>query len=132
MYWVLFPIEDLRLAVKTAKRNLTKERINSQLAGQSSSTPFMSLKDGYNSKKVTFDMQDSLDDKIGKLTSKLSKLTAQDNIHNKQFKPKIYRCRQRGQSRYNYNQGNYQNRYRWNSEDRRTSFRGRGQYEQNL
>ena len=27
----------------------------------------MSIKDGYNSKKVTFDMQDSLDDKIDSL-----------------------------------------------------------------
>ena len=57
LYWVLFPIEDLRLAVETAKRILTKEKIDRQLAGQSSSTPFMNVRDGYNSKKVvTFDM----------------------------------------------------------------------------
>ena len=49
-----FPIEDLRQAVETAKRILTKEKIDRQLAGQSSSTPFMSTKDSYN-KKVTFD-----------------------------------------------------------------------------
>ena len=61
----------------------------------------MSIKDGYNSKKVTFDMQDSLDDKIDELTSMMSKLTAQDNNQNKQFKPKIYQVRWRGQSRYN-------------------------------
>ena len=28
LYWVLFPIEDLRVAVDTTKRMLTKERIN--------------------------------------------------------------------------------------------------------
>ena len=28
LYWVLFPIEDLRLAVETAKRILTKEKID--------------------------------------------------------------------------------------------------------
>ena len=95
-------LEDLRLAVKTAKRILTKEKIDRQLAGQSSLTPFMSIKDGYNIKKVTFDMQDSLDDKIDKLTSMMSKLTAQDNSQNKQFKPKIYQGRQRGQLRNNY------------------------------
>ena len=50
----------------------------------------MSMKDEYSSKKVTFDMQDSLDDKIDKLTSMRSKLTAQDIDQNKQFKPKIY------------------------------------------
>ena len=35
---------------------LMKEKIDRQLAGQSSSTPFMSIKDSYN-KKVTFDMR---------------------------------------------------------------------------
>ena len=44
LYWVLFPIENLRQVVETAKRILTKERIGRQLAGQSSSTPFMSIK----------------------------------------------------------------------------------------
>ena len=88
LYWVLFPIEDVGLRVETAKRILTKEKIDRQLAAQSSSTPFMSIKDGYNSKKVTFEMQDSLDDKIVKLTSMMSKLTAQDNNQNKQFKPR--------------------------------------------
>ena len=53
LYWVLFPIEDLRLAVETAIRILTKEKIDRQLTGQSSLTPFMNIKDGYNSKKVT-------------------------------------------------------------------------------
>ena len=59
LYWVLFPIEDLRLAVETTKRVLTKERIDRLLADWSSSTPFMSVKDRYNSKRFTFDMQDS-------------------------------------------------------------------------
>ena len=44
-YWILFPIEDLRQAVETAKRILTKEKIDKQLLGQSLSTPFMSIKD---------------------------------------------------------------------------------------
>ena len=54
LYWVLFPIDDLRQAVGTAKRILMKEKIDRQLAGQSSATPFMSIKDSYN-KNVTFD-----------------------------------------------------------------------------
>ena len=37
------------------KRILTKENIDRQLAGESSSLPFMSIKDNYNNKKVTFD-----------------------------------------------------------------------------
>ena len=66
LYWVLFPIEDLRIVVDTAKRMLTKEKIDKQLAGQSSSTPFMNLRDSQ-SKKVSFNMQDDLEQKIDKL-----------------------------------------------------------------
>ena len=33
LYWVFFPIEDLKQAVETAKRILTKEKIDRQLAG---------------------------------------------------------------------------------------------------
>ena len=63
LYWVLFSIEDLRQAVETVKRILTIEKIDRQLARQSSSTPFMSIKDNYN-KKVIFDTYDRLEDKI--------------------------------------------------------------------
>ena len=42
LYWVLFPIDNLREVVKTAKRFLTKEKIDRQMTGQST-TPFMKL-----------------------------------------------------------------------------------------
>ena len=45
------------------KRILTKE-IDGQLVGQLSSTPFMSLKDGYVNKNVTFNTQGDLEQKI--------------------------------------------------------------------
>ena len=89
LYWVLFPIEDLRQAVETAKRILMKEMIDRQLEGQSSSAPFMNIKDGYISKKVTFNTQDSSDEKIDRLTSMMNKLTTQEDNQNKQFKPQI-------------------------------------------
>ena len=109
-----------------------KEKTDKQLAGQSSSTPFRNARDGYNSKKVvTFDMQDRLDDKIDKFTSMMSKLTAQGNNQNTLLKPKIYQGKRRGQTRNYYDQGNYQNRCRSNSGDRRMSFRGRAHYGQN-
>ena len=57
LYRVLFPIEDLRVAVDTAKRMLTKDKIDKQLAGQYSSTPFMNRRDSQG-KKVSFNMQD--------------------------------------------------------------------------
>ena len=44
LYWILFHIEDLRQAVGTAKRILTKEKLDEQLSRQSLSTPFMSIR----------------------------------------------------------------------------------------
>ena len=70
----------------------------------------MNIKDGYASKKVTFGMQGSLDDKIERLTSMMSKLTAQDDNQNKQFKSKIYQRKQRGQTRNFYDWNNYDQR----------------------
>ena len=61
LYWILFPIENLRQVVETAKRILTKEKIDRQLAGQSSSTRFLSVRDS-NNKRVTFNTQEGLED----------------------------------------------------------------------
>ena len=58
---------DLRQTVEIVKRILTKEKIDRQLAGQTSSAPFLNIKE-VNSKKVTFDMMDSREQKIDKLT----------------------------------------------------------------
>ena len=102
LYWLLFPIEDLRQTIETAKRILTKEKIGRQLAGQSSLTSFMNIKDWYISKKVTFNTQDRLDEKIDKLSSMMSKLIAHDDDQTKQFKPKIYQSKWRGQMRNTY------------------------------
>ena len=107
LYWVLFLTEDFRQVVETAKRILTKEKIDRQLTGQTSSMSFMNIKNGYIGKKVTFDTQDSLDEKIDRLTSMMSKLTAQDDNQSKQFKLKIYQSKRRGQTRnfYDHNYG---------------------------
>ena len=42
--------------VETAKRILTKEKIDRKLADQSSSSPFMNIQDGYNSSNRIGDM----------------------------------------------------------------------------
>ena len=44
--WILFPIEDLRQAVDTVKRILTKEKLDKQLTDQTSTSPFMNVRDG--------------------------------------------------------------------------------------
>ena len=86
LYWVLFPIMDLRQVVEMAKRILTKEKIDRQLAGQMSLTPFMNIRDGFN-KRVTFDMTDSMEQKINQLTVMMGKLVTEDKGQNKPFKP---------------------------------------------
>ena len=85
VYLVLFPIMDLRRAVEMAKRILTKEKKDRQLPGQASWTPFMNINEGI-SKKVTFDMMDSIEQKINKLTVMMGKLVTEDEGQNRQFK----------------------------------------------
>ena len=68
---------DFRQAVERAKHTLTKEKIDWQLARQTSSTPFMNIKEGY-SKKVTFNMMDSIEKKTDKLTVMMGKLVTAD------------------------------------------------------
>ena len=96
LYWILFPIEDLRQAVDTAKRILTKEKLDKQLTGQDSTSPFMSIREGTD-KSMSFVTRDELGDKIDKLTVVMSKLAATDNHERRPFKPQIYRSR--GQNR---------------------------------
>ena len=75
LYRILFPIEDLRQAVDMAKRILTKEKLDKQLTGQTSTSPFMSVRDG-KERRVSFNTKDELGDKIDKLTAVMSKLAA--------------------------------------------------------
>ena len=88
LYWILFPIENLRQTVETAKRVLTKEKLDRQLTGQSSYTPFMSIRDGHN-RKVSFDTKEELGDKIDKLAVMIGKLATRDSRIGRQFKPQI-------------------------------------------
>ena len=121
LYWILFLIEDLRQAVETAKRILTKEKLDKQLTGQTSASPFMSIREGA-SRRLSFDTRDELGDKIDKLTVLLCRLAVKDNNEKRPFKPQIYQSRGRGQNR-GYSQGNYQNR-----SSNRSNSRDRGQF----
>ena len=78
LYWILFPIEDLRQAVQTVKRILTKEKLDKLLTGQASTSPFMSFREGAN-RKVSFDTRHELEDKLDILTVMLGRLAANDN-----------------------------------------------------
>ena len=57
---MLFPISNLREAVETAKRFLTKEKIDRQMTGKSS-TFFMKLSDMKSRKTVSFNARDILE-----------------------------------------------------------------------
>ena len=63
----MFSIEDLRQAVEIAKKILTKEKLDKQLTGQTSTSPFMSVRDGTD-RRVSFNTREELGDKIDKLT----------------------------------------------------------------
>ena len=107
LYWVLFSIEDLRVAVDTAKGMLTKEKIDKQLVGQMSSTPFMSVRDSQ-SKRVSFNAPDDLEQKIDRLTVMMGKLVTEDKGHPKPFKPHVYQSN-RGR---NQKRGSFHSRFR--------------------
>ena len=55
----------------------------------------MSMKDGYVNKKVTFDTHDSLEERIDRLTTVMTKLMSQDKGQDKQFRPKIYQGKEK-------------------------------------
>ena len=58
------------------------------LTGQSSSTPFMSIRDGHN-RKVSCDTKEELGDKIDKLAVMIGKLATRDSGIGRQFKPQF-------------------------------------------
>ena len=120
LYLILFPIEDLRQTAETAKRILTKEKLE-----QSSSSPFMSTMEGH-SRRVSFNMREELGNKVDKLTVMVGKLAAEDREKAGPFKPQMHQSRGRGQNGGS-NQRNYQDSYR---SDNRLSSRDRGQFRQ--
>ena len=100
LYWILFPIEDLRQTVETAKGILNTEKLDKQLTGQNSASPFMNIRDT-TERKVSFNTRDELGDKIDKLTVVMSRKAAKDSHEKRPFKPQIYKSR--GQNRsYNW------------------------------
>ena len=85
LYWILISIMDLRQAVEMAKGILKKGKIHRQLAGQTSLSPFMNIRDGFN-KRVTINTTDSMEQKIDKLMVMMGKLVTEDEGQNKPFK----------------------------------------------
>ena len=119
LYWILFPINNLRQAVDTAKRVMNKEKLDKQLAGQASNiSPFMKLGDDtHTGQQKMLNPQD-----LEAVSSMMYNMSLQQGRTGKPFKPQIYQKRGRGQrqsydrdrSRNNSRQGQIfgQNRHR--------------------
>ena len=104
LYYMLYQINDLRVAVEMAKRLLTKEQMDKK-AGQSSTSPFMQVNYGSSKnkdkteKKVSFSAVEAMErttDSIEKLASLMDKLDTKLDRREDQYRPRVYQGRSRG------------------------------------
>ena len=112
LYATLINVNNLRDAFDLAKRVLTKEKLDRQLTGQTS-TPFMkaTISDNHstqNSPKrgVTFDTMETLErnsDCIDRLMSLVSNMKMTMNRKQSLYKPRIYQGRSRNQNADQHN-----------------------------
>ena len=150
LYSTLIKVNNLRDAINLTKRVLTKEKLDRQLTGQSS-TPFVKatsnenyLPQNHHKKRVTFDAMEMLERNINcidRLTSLVSDMKMTMDRKQSPYKPKIYQGRSRNQNvgRQNFtprnrsfsrgrnqggNRGNYNNRNKYRPNYRNRS-RGR-------
>ena len=144
IYATLINVNNLRDAIDLAKRVLTKEKLDRQLNGQTS-TPFMkvTINDGCSTqsnpkKGVTFDAMETLErnsDCIDRLTSLVSNMKMTMDRKQSPYKPRLYQGRSRNQNTNQQNstprnrsyrrgrnkgknRGNYRNNYRPNYRNR--------------
>ena len=107
LYLTLINLNNLRDAIDLAKRVLTKEKLDRQLNGQSS-TPFMQASSNdshspqnHHRKGVTFDAMETLErniDCIDRLTSLVSNMKMTMDRRQPIYKPKIYQGRSQNQN----------------------------------
>ena len=137
LYYMLYQINDLRVAVETAKRSLTKEQIDKK-SGQATTSPFMKIsqenskskiKAEKNEKKVSFSAVEAIErttDSIERLASLMDKMDTKLDTREDQYRPRIYQGRGRG---CGYRQNNYRSRNRSYSRDwYQNNYTGRGNY----
>ena len=137
LYYLLYHIDNLTVAIETAKWILTKEKIDKQKTGQSSASPFMKAshdKPKKSEKGVSFEAietKDTIDKHSSskdKLTSLVNKLDMKLDRQESQYRPAVYQNRNRGCLQ---RQSNYEYRNRSYSQDRKQPYRGRGNFRYN-
>ena len=137
LYYMLYQINDLKVVVETAKRLLTKVKMDKK-SGQATSSPFMQTCQGNskskckaekNEKKVVFSAVEAIErttDNIERPASLMDKMDTKLGRREDQYRPRIYQGRDRGHS---FRQNNYRSRNRSYSRDQyQNNYRGRGNY----
>ena len=115
LYWMLFPINNLREATDTAKRVLNKEKLS----------PFMKMRDDTQSgQKMWMKPQD-----LEVVTSMMYNMSLQQGKTKKPFKPQVYQKRGRGQ-RQSYDRNRPRNN-KWQGQNYGQN-RHRNDYMQNV
>ena len=135
LYYMLYQIDTLTVAVETAKRLLTKEQMDKK-AGQATTSPFMQVSQGNpknktekGEKKVCFSAVEAIErttDSIERLVSLMDKMDTELDKREDQYRPRVYQGGGRGCS---YRQNNYGSRNRSYSRDQyQNNYRGRRNY----
>ena len=117
---MLYQIDNLNAVIKTAKRILTKEKIDKQKTGQSSAMPFMKASQEKSKKSekgvsfITLETKETIDrhsTSIDKLTSFVNKLNMKLDRQEAQYRPTVYQNKGRGcgqrQNNYGYRNRSY-------------------------
>ena len=95
MYCVLFQIKNLRQAIETAKRRLTKEKLYRHVVGERTGAPlFLTMKEEneQSNRTLAFNESNIIGANFDKFTSMLGKVSTQ-NRQSKPIKPKGYQGR---------------------------------------
>ena len=78
------PYRRFKASSRDGKKNIDQKKLDKQLTGQTSTSPFMSIREGTN-RKVSIETRDKLQDRIDKLTVMLGRLAAKDNHEKRPF-----------------------------------------------
>ena len=146
LYPILFPIDNLRDAITTAKWVMTKQEIDRQKKGQSSATAFIQMNecgqatDRSSKRGVTFDAMETLErhcNSIDQVTSLVSTMNVKMDKKEAPYKPKVYQIKLRGQIRgrqqnfqphkrsFSRDRNRTQGNYNYNNRNSRPNFRDR-------
>ena len=138
LHYMLYQINDLRVAVEITKRGLLPKEQMDKKSGQATTSPFMQTsqensksksKAEKNEKKVSFSAVEAIKRttaSIERLASLMDKMDTKLDRRVDQYRPRIYQGRNRG---HGYRQNNYRSRNRSHSRDQyQNKYIGRGNY----